>query len=138
MESNISKNSFLSNFRMAPLPALCSKFVELVGILVSESHFFLSMILILDCSWEWILSMLESVQAPYYRPAYDYKPSWLPVSVGNHVVNLFQDSLFLNTLLTDVLIWKSKKKKRRLRISLDGSDNTCEMLMLSEKLNNYV
>ncbi|XP_009112237.1 callose synthase 5 [Brassica rapa] len=33
VESNISKNSFLSNFRMAPLPALCSKFVELVGIL---------------------------------------------------------------------------------------------------------
>ena len=42
MESNISKNSFLSNFRMAPLPALCSKFVELVGILVSESHFFIN------------------------------------------------------------------------------------------------
>ncbi|CAN8270758.1 unnamed protein product [Cochlearia groenlandica] len=33
VESNISKNSFLSNFRMAPLPALCSKFVELIGIL---------------------------------------------------------------------------------------------------------
>ena len=96
------------------------------------------MILILDCSWEWILSMLETVQVPYYRPAYDYKPSWLPVSVGNHVVNFFQDSLFLSTLLTDVLIWRSKKKTRRLRIRLDGSDNTCEMLMLSEKLNNYV
>ncbi|ESQ51131.1 hypothetical protein EUTSA_v10022518mg [Eutrema salsugineum] len=33
VESNISKNSFLTNFRMAPLPALCCKFVELVGIL---------------------------------------------------------------------------------------------------------
>ncbi|XP_023641334.1 callose synthase 5 [Capsella rubella] len=33
VESNISKNTFLTNFRMAPLPALCSKFVELVGIL---------------------------------------------------------------------------------------------------------
>ncbi|XP_010530602.1 PREDICTED: callose synthase 5 [Tarenaya hassleriana] len=33
VESNISKNAFLVNFRMAPLPALCNKFVELVGIL---------------------------------------------------------------------------------------------------------
>ncbi|CAA7013300.1 unnamed protein product [Microthlaspi erraticum] len=33
VESNISKNTFLANFKMAPLPALCSKFVELVGIL---------------------------------------------------------------------------------------------------------
>ncbi|CAH8375109.1 unnamed protein product [Eruca vesicaria subsp. sativa] len=33
VESHISKNTFLANFRMAPLPALCSKFVQLVGIL---------------------------------------------------------------------------------------------------------
>ncbi|PIA43604.1 hypothetical protein AQUCO_01900181v1 [Aquilegia coerulea] len=33
IESNISKNTFLTNFRMAPLPALCKKFVELIGIL---------------------------------------------------------------------------------------------------------
>ncbi|KAF5745135.1 callose synthase 5 [Tripterygium wilfordii] len=35
IESNISKNTLLSNFRMAPLPTLCKKFVELVGFLVS-------------------------------------------------------------------------------------------------------
>ncbi|KAF8411696.1 hypothetical protein HHK36_004254 [Tetracentron sinense] len=33
IEGNISKNTFLANFRMSPLPALCKKFVELVGIL---------------------------------------------------------------------------------------------------------
>ncbi|XVF16975.1 hypothetical protein REPUB_Repub10bG0077100 [Reevesia pubescens] len=33
IESNISKNTLLANFRMASLPALCKKFVELVGIL---------------------------------------------------------------------------------------------------------
>ncbi|XVE83338.1 hypothetical protein DITRI_Ditri16bG0080900 [Diplodiscus trichospermus] len=33
IESNISKNSLLANFRMAPLPVLCKKFVDLVGIL---------------------------------------------------------------------------------------------------------
>ncbi|KAF2284431.1 hypothetical protein GH714_021804 [Hevea brasiliensis] len=33
IESNISKNTFLTNFRMGPLPALCKKFVELVEIL---------------------------------------------------------------------------------------------------------
>ncbi|KAK9292439.1 hypothetical protein L1049_020411 [Liquidambar formosana] len=33
IESNISKNTFLANFRMGSLPTLCKKFVELVGIL---------------------------------------------------------------------------------------------------------
>ncbi|OVA15866.1 Glycosyl transferase [Macleaya cordata] len=33
IESNISKNTFLAKFRMNPLPTLCQKFVELVGIL---------------------------------------------------------------------------------------------------------
>ncbi|CAK9146928.1 unnamed protein product [Ilex paraguariensis] len=33
VESNISKNTFLANFRMGPLPTLCKKFVELVDIL---------------------------------------------------------------------------------------------------------
>ncbi|CAK7355014.1 unnamed protein product [Dovyalis caffra] len=33
VESNISKNTLLTNFRMGPLPALCEKFVELVGVL---------------------------------------------------------------------------------------------------------
>ncbi|XP_050206090.1 callose synthase 5 [Mercurialis annua] len=33
IESNISKNTFLTNFRMGPLPTLCKKFVELVVIL---------------------------------------------------------------------------------------------------------
>ncbi|KAA8531070.1 hypothetical protein F0562_005779 [Nyssa sinensis] len=33
VESNISKNTFLTNFRMGPLPTLCKKFVELVEIL---------------------------------------------------------------------------------------------------------
>ncbi|KAF8011957.1 hypothetical protein BT93_I0167 [Corymbia citriodora subsp. variegata] len=33
VESNISKNTLLQNFRMGPLPTLCEKFVELVGIL---------------------------------------------------------------------------------------------------------
>ncbi|XP_043697795.1 callose synthase 5 [Telopea speciosissima] len=33
IESNIAKNTFLANFRTSPLPALCKKFVELVGIL---------------------------------------------------------------------------------------------------------
>ncbi|XP_077211954.1 callose synthase 5-like [Tasmannia lanceolata] len=33
IEGNISKNTFLANFRMSPLPALCKKFVELVQIL---------------------------------------------------------------------------------------------------------
>ncbi|KAL5555548.1 hypothetical protein UlMin_037784, partial [Ulmus minor] len=33
VESNISKNTLLANFRMGPLPTLCKKFVELVGIL---------------------------------------------------------------------------------------------------------
>ncbi|XP_011624302.2 callose synthase 5 [Amborella trichopoda] len=33
IEVNISKNIFLANFRMGPLPALCKKFVELVEIL---------------------------------------------------------------------------------------------------------
>ncbi|KAI4310785.1 hypothetical protein MLD38_035735 [Melastoma candidum] len=33
IESNIAKNTFLEKFRMAPLPMLCEKFVELVGIL---------------------------------------------------------------------------------------------------------
>ncbi|GAV58897.1 Glucan_synthase domain-containing protein/DUF605 domain-containing protein/FKS1_dom1 domain-containing protein [Cephalotus follicularis] len=33
IESSISKNTFLANFRMAHLPDLCKKFVELVGIL---------------------------------------------------------------------------------------------------------
>ncbi|KAF5199964.1 Callose synthase [Thalictrum thalictroides] len=33
IEGNISKNTFLANFRMGPLPALCKKFVELVSIL---------------------------------------------------------------------------------------------------------
>ncbi|KAF8404369.1 hypothetical protein HHK36_009252 [Tetracentron sinense] len=33
IEGSISKNTFLENFRMNPLPALCKKFVELVGTL---------------------------------------------------------------------------------------------------------
>ncbi|GAY56883.1 hypothetical protein CUMW_175300 [Citrus unshiu] len=33
IESNISKNTFLANFRMGPLPTLCKKVVELVAIL---------------------------------------------------------------------------------------------------------
>uniref|UniRef100_A0A6N2KW70 1,3-beta-glucan synthase n=1 Tax=Salix viminalis TaxID=40686 RepID=A0A6N2KW70_SALVM len=33
VESNISKNTLLTNFRMGPLPALCNKFVELVTLL---------------------------------------------------------------------------------------------------------
>ncbi|KAJ4970358.1 hypothetical protein NE237_003457 [Protea cynaroides] len=33
IESNIAKNTFLANFRTSPLPNLCKKFVELVGIL---------------------------------------------------------------------------------------------------------
>ncbi|XP_061972546.1 callose synthase 5 [Populus nigra] len=33
VESNISKNTLLTNFRMGPLPALCNKFVELVRLL---------------------------------------------------------------------------------------------------------
>lgn len=33
IESNISKNTFLANFRMGPLPSLCKKFVELVEVL---------------------------------------------------------------------------------------------------------
>ncbi|KAJ4979632.1 hypothetical protein NE237_010412 [Protea cynaroides] len=33
IESSISKNTLLANFRMSPLPAFCKKFVELVGIL---------------------------------------------------------------------------------------------------------
>uniref|UniRef100_A0A2N9IN91 1,3-beta-glucan synthase n=1 Tax=Fagus sylvatica TaxID=28930 RepID=A0A2N9IN91_FAGSY len=33
VESSISKNTLLLNFRMGPLPTLCGKFVELVGIL---------------------------------------------------------------------------------------------------------
>ncbi|KAI3451534.1 hypothetical protein Pfo_008199, partial [Paulownia fortunei] len=33
IESNISKSTFLANFRMKPLPDLCKKFVELVEIL---------------------------------------------------------------------------------------------------------
>ncbi|XP_035551340.1 callose synthase 5 [Juglans regia] len=33
VESNISKNALLVNFRMGPLPTLCKTFVELVGIL---------------------------------------------------------------------------------------------------------
>uniref|UniRef100_A0A5B6Z1A1 1,3-beta-glucan synthase n=1 Tax=Davidia involucrata TaxID=16924 RepID=A0A5B6Z1A1_DAVIN len=33
VESNISKNTFLANFRMCPLTTLCKKFVELVEIL---------------------------------------------------------------------------------------------------------
>ncbi|KAK1292087.1 Callose synthase 5 [Acorus calamus] len=33
VEVNISKNMFLASFRMSPLPTLCKKFVELVGIL---------------------------------------------------------------------------------------------------------
>ncbi|GMN30383.1 hypothetical protein TIFTF001_002769 [Ficus carica] len=33
VESNISKNMLLANFRMGPLPTLCNKFVELVEIL---------------------------------------------------------------------------------------------------------
>ncbi|XP_059431397.1 callose synthase 5 [Corylus avellana] len=33
VESNISKNTLLVNFRMGSLPTLCTKFVELVGIL---------------------------------------------------------------------------------------------------------
>ncbi|XP_075501475.1 callose synthase 5-like isoform X1 [Primulina tabacum] len=33
VESNISKSTFLANFRMKPLPDLCKKFVELVNIL---------------------------------------------------------------------------------------------------------
>lgn len=35
IETNISKSTFLANFRMKPLPNLCKKFVELVEILVS-------------------------------------------------------------------------------------------------------
>lgn len=38
IESNISKNTFLVNFRMGSLPTLCKKFVELVGILVSHKR----------------------------------------------------------------------------------------------------
>lgn len=34
IESHISKNTFLQNFKMKALPTLCEKFVELVGILV--------------------------------------------------------------------------------------------------------
>ncbi|KAL2241247.1 UNVERIFIED_CONTAM: Callose synthase 5 [Sesamum indicum] len=37
IETNISKNTFLANFRMKPLPDLCKKFVELVEIL-KEGH----------------------------------------------------------------------------------------------------
>ncbi|XP_052191392.1 callose synthase 5 isoform X2 [Diospyros lotus] len=33
VENNIEKNSFLTNFRMAPLPTLCNKFVQLLEIL---------------------------------------------------------------------------------------------------------
>ncbi|KAL3591436.1 hypothetical protein D5086_010076 [Populus alba] len=33
VESNISKNTLLTNFKMGPLPALCKKFVELVRLL---------------------------------------------------------------------------------------------------------
>ncbi|KAJ7957014.1 Callose synthase [Quillaja saponaria] len=33
IESNISKNTLLTNFRMGPLPTLCQKFVELIEIL---------------------------------------------------------------------------------------------------------
>ncbi|XP_022879526.1 callose synthase 5-like [Olea europaea var. sylvestris] len=33
IESNISKNTFLANYRMGPLPDLCKKFVELVEML---------------------------------------------------------------------------------------------------------
>ncbi|GAA0165996.1 hypothetical protein LIER_21259 [Lithospermum erythrorhizon] len=33
VENNISKNTFLANFRMGPLPDLCNKFVQLVEIL---------------------------------------------------------------------------------------------------------
>ncbi|KAL5708603.1 Callose synthase 5 [Ranunculus cassubicifolius] len=33
VESNISKNTFLTNFRMGPLPTLCKKFVDFIGIL---------------------------------------------------------------------------------------------------------
>ncbi|XP_059624463.1 callose synthase 5 [Cornus florida] len=33
VESNISKHTFLANFKMGPLPTLCEKFVELVDIL---------------------------------------------------------------------------------------------------------
>lgn len=39
VESNISKNTFLANFRMGPLPALCKKFVDLVEILVSHLYY---------------------------------------------------------------------------------------------------
>lgn len=36
VELNISRNTFLANFRMRALPLLVRKFVELVGILVSH------------------------------------------------------------------------------------------------------
>lgn len=35
VENNIAKSTFLTNFRMGPLPTLCKKFVQLVEILVS-------------------------------------------------------------------------------------------------------
>lgn len=37
IEEHISKSTFLANFRMNPLPSLCTKFVDLVGILVSHT-----------------------------------------------------------------------------------------------------
>lgn len=91
MESNISKNSFLSNFRMAPLPALCSKFVELVGILVSESH--TSAIIVIDLRLFVVDTFYAREGAAKYRSVWDPKPGWLPLSVGIHVVNPFKGLL---------------------------------------------
>jgi len=38
VETNISKNTLLTNFRMRALPTLYQKFVELLGYLVSYTH----------------------------------------------------------------------------------------------------
>ncbi|KAM1181485.1 hypothetical protein ACFX19_000083 [Malus domestica] len=47
IESNISKNTFLVNFRMGSLPTLCKKFVELVGILKDGDAFKRSSVVLL-------------------------------------------------------------------------------------------
>ncbi|KAI5335429.1 hypothetical protein L3X38_025562 [Prunus dulcis] len=47
IESNISKNTFLVNFRMGSLPTLCKKFVELVGILKDADSSKLSSVVLL-------------------------------------------------------------------------------------------
>ena len=51
MEANISKNTFLSNFRMRALPLLVRKFVELVGILVRHETVSLTLCLVFLTSY---------------------------------------------------------------------------------------